>query len=193
MLKDIDTTGNLIILSGPSAVGKGTVLKALLEDYNNICYSVSATTRQPRLGEVDGKNYFFMSQLGFKKLIEEDEFIEWAEVHNNYYGTPRKYVQETLETGKDVILEIDIQGARQVKETFPEGVFVFLAPPSLEELKARIYKRGTETEAAIKTRMNNASKELEEIKSYDYLIINDQVDNAVNKLKSIIIAERCKI
>jgi len=193
MLNNRENRGNLIILSGPSAVGKGTVLRALLEEYNDVCYSVSATTRKPREGEVDGVHYFFMSQDEFKDSIENDEFIEWAKVHNNYYGTPRHYVQETLKSGKDVILEIDIQGARQVAESFSEGVFVFLAPPSMEELKSRIYKRGTETEDVIQTRMSNATKELEEIDRYDYLIINDEVENAVNKLKSIIIAERCKI
>ncbi|TDX46749.1 guanylate kinase [Orenia marismortui] len=193
MLNYKDKRGNLIILSGPSAVGKGTVLRALLKDYDDICYSVSATTRQPRQGELDGKDYFFMSLNKFKKLIKEDEFIEWAEVHNNYYGTPRSYVEETLATGKDVILEIDIQGAKQVKESFDEGIFVFLAPPSLEELKSRINKRGTETQEAINTRMKNATKEIEEINKYDYLIINDKVASAVDKLKSIIIAERCKL
>ncbi|WP_018247272.1 guanylate kinase [Orenia marismortui] len=193
MLNYKDKRGNLIILSGPSAVGKGTVLRALLKDYDDICYSVSATTRQPRQGELDGKDYFFMSLNKFKKLIKEDEFIEWAEVHNNYYGTPKSYVEETLATGKDVILEIDIQGAKQVKESFDEGIFVFLAPPSLEELKSRINKRGTETQEAINTRMKNATKEIEEINKYDYLIINDKVASAVDKLKSIIIAERCKL
>ncbi|WP_097018802.1 guanylate kinase [Orenia metallireducens] len=193
MLNNRENRGNLIILSGPSAVGKGTVLRALLEEYDEVCYSVSATTREPREGEIDGVHYFFMSQDEFRASIKNDEFIEWAKVHNNYYGTPRNYVEETLKSGKDVILEIDIQGARQVAESFSEGVFVFLAPPSMEELKSRIYKRGTETEDAIQTRMSNATKELEEIDRYDYLIINDEVENAVDKLKSIIIAERCKI
>ncbi|OCL28145.1 guanylate kinase [Orenia metallireducens] len=193
MLKTNENRGNLIILSGPSAVGKGTVLRALLEEYDDVCYSVSATTREPRKGEVNGVHYFFMSQDKFKESIENNEFIEWAKVHNNYYGTPRNYVEDTLKSGKDVILEIDIQGARQVADSFSEGVFVFLAPPSMEELKSRIYKRGTETEDVIQTRMSNATKELEEIDRYDYLIINDEVENAVNKLKSIIIAERCKI
>jgi guanylate kinase len=193
MLKTNENRGNLIILSGPSAVGKGTVLRALLEEYDDVCYSVSATTRKPRKGEVNGVHYFFMSQDKFKESIENNEFIEWAKVHNNYYGTPRNYVEDTLKSGKDVILEIDIQGARQVADSFSEGVFVFLAPPSMEELKSRIYKRGTETEDVIQTRMSNATKELEEIDRYDYLIINDEVENAVNKLKSIIIAERCKI
>ncbi|MCK8818217.1 guanylate kinase [Natroniella sulfidigena] len=185
--------GNLIVLSGPSAVGKGTVLSFLLEEYDDICYSVSATTREPREGEEDGIDYFFMSTKKFKSLIKKNEFIEWAKVHNNYYGTPKKYVEETLASGRDVILEIDIQGAKQVKDSFAEGIFVFLAPPSLDELESRIYGRGTESEKAIETRLENASKELKQVEEYDYLIINDQVEKAVKKLKAIIVAEKCKV
>ncbi len=192
-MKDKGLKGNLIVLSGPSGVGKGTVLRALLDDYRDICYSVSATTRKPRRGEVDGVDYFLISEEEFKELVEKNEFIEWAEVHNNYYGTPINYVEETLEKGNDVILEIDIQGARQIIDTYQEAVFVFLAPPSLEELKSRIYGRGTESEEVIKTRLNNANKELEEAERYDYLIVNDKLDQAIEKLKSVIIAERCRI
>ena len=189
----ISKKGNLIVLSGPSGVGKGTVLQALLKKYDNICYSISATTRAPREGEKDGVDYFFMDEKKFKTWIREDKFIEWAKVHNNYYGTPRSYVQETLASGKDVILEIDIQGAKQVKEKFAEGIFIFLAPPSLKELENRIYNRGTEKETEIETRLKNAKKELQEIKNYDYLLVNDIVKEAVEKLKSVIIANRCKI
>ncbi|WP_408955972.1 guanylate kinase [Natroniella sp. ANB-PHB2] len=191
--KEEDRKGNLIVFSGPSAVGKGTVLNALLEDYKDISYSVSATTREARPGEEDGVDYFFMSTKKFKSLIKKNEFIEWAKVHNNYYGTPKKYVEETLANGRDVILEIDIQGAKQVRESFEEGIFVFLAPPSLDELESRIYSRGTESEKAIETRLENANQELKQIKEYDYLIINDRVKNAVKKLKAIILAEKCKI
>ncbi|WP_027340741.1 guanylate kinase [Halonatronum saccharophilum] len=193
MLNSKNNKGNLIVLSGPSAVGKGTVLRSLLQDYNDISYSVSATTRKPREGEVDGIDYFFMSKDKFKNLVDDGEFIEWAKVHNNYYGTPKNYVKETLAKGKDVILEIDIQGAKQVRDNFSGGVFVFLAPPSLEDLKDRITKRGTESDSVIDLRMENATKELEEAKNYDYLIVNDEVDRAVDKLRSVIIAQRCMI
>ncbi len=189
----ISNRGNLIVLSGPSGVGKGTVLKALLKKYDNICYSISATTRTPREDEKDGVDYFFMTEDKFKAWVEDDKFIEWAKVHNNYYGTPRSYVQETLASGKDVILEIDIQGAKQVKEGFKDGIFIFLAPPSLEELKNRIYNRGTEGEDDIQVRLKNAKKELKEIENYDYLVVNDIVKEAVERLKSVIIANRCKI
>lgn len=189
----ISNEGNLIVLSGPSGVGKGTVLKALLKKYDNICYSISATTRPPREDEKDGVDYFFMDEDKFKTWIKEDKFIEWAKVHNNYYGTPRSYVQETLASGKDVILEIDIQGAKQVKERCEDGIFIFLAPPSLEELENRIYNRGTEGEDDIQVRLKNAKKELQEIENYDYLVVNDIVKEAVERLKSVIIANRCKI
>ena len=193
MLEQEDNRGNLIILSGPSGVGKGTILSALMTDYDDIHYSISATTRKPRSGEKDGNDYYFMSEDKFKSLVEKDEFLEWAKVHNNYYGTPKKYVEENLDQGEDVILEIDIQGAHQIKEKYPEGVFIFLLPPSLEELKSRIYQRGTETEKAIKTRLKNAKKEMSTVEDYDYAIVNDEIKTTVNKLKSIIIAERCRI
>lgn len=193
MKEQQDQRGNLIILSGPSGVGKGTVLSALMKDYDDIHYSVSATTRKPRVGEKNGDDYYFMSEDKFESLVEKDEFLEWAEVHNNYYGTPKKYVEENLDQGEDVILEIDIQGAQQIKDKYPDGVFIFLLPPSLEELKARIHHRGTETEEAIKTRMKNAEKEMNKVENYDYAVINEQIEEAINKLKAIIIAERCKI
>ncbi|AGB40825.1 guanylate kinase [Halobacteroides halobius DSM 5150] len=189
----LEQKGNLFILSGPSGVGKGTVLDALLKDYNDICYSISTTTREPRKGEVDGEDYFFASEDEFKSLVKKDEFLEWAKVHNNYYGTPKKYVDKTLEAGQDVILEIDIQGAKQVRDKFDGGIFIFLAPPSLKELESRINKRGTETKDAIATRLENANKELEEKKNYDYLVVNDQVEDAIKKIEAIIIAERCRL
>jgi guanylate kinase len=193
MFDSQDKRGNLIILSGPSAVGKGTILSQLMDNYDDINYSVSATTREARSGEENGTDYYFMSEKNFKSLVEDDQFLEWAQVHDNYYGTPKKYVEETLNQGEDVILEIDIQGAAQIKSKYPEGIFIFLLPPSLEELKDRIYQRGTETEEAIKTRLKNAEKEMSKVKDYDYAIVNDQIKTAVNKVKSVIIAERCKI
>ncbi|GAB6137501.1 guanylate kinase [Halanaerobaculum tunisiense] len=185
--------GNLIILSGPSGVGKGTVLDALLEKYDDIYYSISATTRRPREGEIDGEDYFFMSPDQFETQVNQEEFLEWAKVHNNYYGTPKNYVQNKLQAGSDVILEIDIQGAQQVKERFKGGVFIFLAPPSLEELKKRISRRGTESKEAMETRLQNAQEELAEKEKYDYLVVNDKLAEAVEKIKAIIIAERCKL
>ena len=190
---DTKQKGNLIILSGPSGVGKGTILKELLKDYVDICYSISTTTRQAREGEEDGVDYFFITEDKFKSLVQEDEFIEWAKVHNNYYGTPKKYVEKKLKQGQDVILEIDTQGAKQLKKDYDKGVFIFLAPPSLVELKNRLYKRGTESQAVIKTRLDNAKKELADIEQYDYLIVNDKIEQAVEELKSVIIAERCRI
>ena len=193
MTKHQDKRGNLIILSGPSGVGKGTVLSALMDDYDDIHYSISATTREARPDEEDGSDYYFMSEDKFESLVAEDEFLEWAKVHNNYYGTPKKYVEENLDQGEDVILEIDPQGAHQIKEKYSGGVFIFLLPPSLEELKSRIHHRGTETEEAIKTRMKNAKKEMDKVESYDYAVVNDKIEDAINKLKSIIIAERCRV
>ncbi|MGM0501163.1 MAG: guanylate kinase [Bacillota bacterium] len=193
MFQQGNERGNLIILSGPSGVGKGTILSALMDDYDDIHYSVSATTREARAGEENGEDYYFLAEDKFKALVEQGEFLEWAQVHNNYYGTPIKYVKENLEQGEDVILEIDIQGAEQIKEKELEAIFVFILPPSLEELKSRIYHRGTETEEAIKTRLKNAEKEISKVQEYDYAIVNDDIDASVQKLKSIIIAERCRV
>lgn len=185
--------GNLFVLSGPSGVGKGTVLDRLLKKFNQVEYSVSATTRPQRNGETDGKDYFFLSKEKFFKMVEEDLFIEWAKVHNNYYGTPRKYVEDTIKQGKDIILEIDIQGAKKVQETCPDAIFVFLLPPSLEELKNRLDKRGTEDDHNKAIRIKNARDELKELKKYDYQIVNDKLKEAVKKLEAIIIAEKCRI
>ncbi|QTL98143.1 guanylate kinase [Iocasia frigidifontis] len=185
--------GHLFVVSGPSGAGKGTVLKRLINEYDNLEYSISATTRHSRKGEVDGKDYFFLTENDFFKLVDDDRFIEWAKVHNNYYGTPKDYVLEMIEKGKDIILEIDIQGAKQVCESYPEAIFVFLAPPSLEELARRLDQRGSENRHTKEVRLNNAREEMKERENYDYEIINDKIDQAVLKLKSIIIAENCKI
>ena len=193
----MENRGKLIILSGPSGVGKGTVIEALMEDYQDIAYSISATTRKPRAGEEDGVDYFFLSEAKFKEMVAENEFIEWAQVHGNYYGTPKSYVEETLNAGQDVILEIDIQGAVQVKEkceqgACAEGIFIFLAPPSLAELENRIRERDADSEAEMELRMDNATEEIKMAEEYDYVVVNDQVEQAVEKIKAIIIAERCK-
>lgn len=185
--------GLLIVISGPSGAGKGTLCKALLEKNKDLNISVSMTTRQPRKGEVDGVNYYFVDKATFLDMIDKDGFLEYACVFDNYYGTPRKYVEDMLSSGKDVILEIDIQGALKVKEKFSEGIFIFILPPSMEELKNRIKKRGSETEESLIKRFKTAYKEINYVSKYNYVVINDEVDKAVKKLESIIIAEKCRI
>ncbi|MFD1138465.1 guanylate kinase [Paenibacillus urinalis] len=185
--------GLLIVLSGPSGVGKGTVCTALRKRVPDLIYSVSATTRQPRLGEENGVNYFFKSREQFLDMIEKDQLLEHAEYVGNYYGTPRDFVEETLNSGKDIILEIEVQGALKVKEKFPEGIFVFLLPPSLDELKDRIQGRGTENQATIDHRMSVAEQEISLLQQYDYAVVNDEIDLACKRIESIIIAEHCKI
>ncbi|OAS14953.1 guanylate kinase [Paenibacillus oryzisoli] len=184
--------GILIVLSGPSGVGKGTVCAALRKVAPDIVYSVSATTRTPRQGEVDGVNYFFKTREQFQQLIETDEVLEWAEYVGNFYGTPRRFVEETLRSGHDVILEIEVQGALQVKQKFDEGVFIFLLPPSLDELENRIVTRGTETDEVIRSRMSVAIDEIRLMEHYDYAIVNDHVDTACSKIQAILAAEHCK-
>lgn len=185
--------GLLIVLSGPSGAGKGTVCKALLPSMPTTHYSVSCTTRQPREGEVEGVNYFFKTVEEFKQMVANDELLEYAEVYTNYYGTPRKYVEETLEAGQNVVLEIDIQGAMQVKKQFPHGVFIFLIPPSLSELRSRIIGRGSETEESFNRRFGAAAEEMSYISEYDYVVVNDEVANACEKIRSIIITELCSV
>jgi guanylate kinase len=181
--------GVLIVLSGPSGVGKGTVCKALRKCAPDLVYSVSATTRLPREGETDGVNYFFKTREQFQKLIETDQILEWAEYVGNLYGTPRTFVEETLNAGKDIILEIEVQGALKVKQKFPEGVFIFLLPPSLDELESRIVGRGTDSQESIRSRMTVAVDEIGMLEYYDYAIVNDQVDLACTRIQSIIVAE----
>jgi guanylate kinase len=185
--------GLLIVLSGPSGVGKGTVRKAIFsQEDTKFEYSISMTTRNPREGEVDGVDYFFKSREDFEKLIIQGKLLEYAEFVGNYYGTPVDYVRETLDAGRDVFLEIEVQGAQQVRDKFPEGLFIFLAPPSLSELQNRLVTRGTETDDLIQGRMNTARKEIEMMNLYDYIVENDQIEHAVNKIKSIVQAEHCK-
>lgn len=184
--------GLLIVISGPSGTGKGTVCKALL-DKNDFWISVSATTRSPRVGEIDGKSYYFLAKEEFVSKISNDDFLEYAEVYGNFYGTPKSKVLEMIEQGRDVILEIDIQGALKVKDNYPEGVFIFILPPSMEELKNRITKRGTETPESLMTRFKSAYKEINYVSKYNYAVVNDNVEDAVRKIESIVTAERCRV
>ena len=184
--------GLLIVISGPSGAGKGTICKELLKS-SNVEISISATTRQPRAGEVEGENYYFISKEEFLEKLENDAFLEHAEVYGNYYGTLREPILEKIELGKDVILEIDIQGALQVKDRYSNGIFVFILPPTLKELKKRIVNRGTETEEAIKKRFGSALKEMSYIDKYDYCVVNDEVDLAADKVRTIIEAEKYKV
>ncbi|WP_409253649.1 guanylate kinase [Bacillus sp. SCS-153A] len=186
--------GLLIVLSGPSGVGKGTVRKEIFsQEDTQFEYSISMTTRLPREGEVDGVDYFFKTREEFESLIEQGKLLEYAEFVGNYYGTPEDYVRETINNGKDVFLEIEVEGAKQIREKFPEGLFIFLAPPSLSELQNRITTRGTETEELILNRMTTARKEIEMMDLYDYVVENDKVENATEKIKSIVQAEHCRI
>lgn len=185
--------GILFVISGPSGVGKGTVREALLAGIKDIRMSVSATTRPPREGEIDGQDYFFISQDKFEQMIAENRLLEWAPVYDNMYGTPRDFVVGNLEQGYDVLLEIDIKGALQVREKMPEGVFVFIAPPNLEELARRLCSRGKDSEDSIEKRLAACAEEMAHMKYYQYLVVNDRIADAVNKLWCIIMAERCRI
>ena len=185
--------GLLIVLSGPSGVGKGTVRKELFTQPNtNYEYSVSMTTRSPREGEVDGVDYFFKSREEFETLIEQNKLLEYAEYVGNYYGTPLDYVNGTLDAGRDVFLEIEVVGAAQVRAIAPDGLFIFLAPPSISALEERLIGRGTETSEVIQSRVLKAREELEMMNLYDYVVENDEVQNACDRINAIVTAEHCR-
>lgn len=184
--------GVLTVVSGFSGAGKGTVMKRLIQKYDDYALSISVTTRKPREGERDGIEYFFKTKEEVETMIENDEFLEYARYVDNYYGTPRFYVEEMLAKGKNVILEIEIQGAMQIKAKNPEAVLVFVTPPSFEELRNRLVGRGTETADVIESRLRRASEEAEGISSYDYILVNDQVEDCVDRLHQIILSERAK-
>ena len=185
--------GILIVVSGFSGAGKGTIMKALLERYDNYALSISATTRNPRPGEEEGKAYFFKTTEEFEKMIAQDELIEYAKYVDNYYGTPESYVTDQLEAGRDVILEIEIQGALKVKEKYPDTLLLFVTPPSAEELKARLVGRGTESMEVIEARMRGAIEEAQYMDSYDYLIVNDDLDICMEEMHQVIQAEHKKV
>ena len=188
----MNNNGKLLVISGPSGAGKSTVVARAIAGREDICFSTSVTTRAPRPGEVDGREYFFISFERFREMVEHDELLEHAEYVANRYGTPRSYVNKRLEEGMNVLLDIEVQGARQVRKKMPEAVLIFIAPPSLEELERRLRGRGTDTEAAIEGRLIRARQEFQEADFYDYLIVNDDVDEAAAKLSAIIAAEHCR-
>ncbi|WP_028128714.1 guanylate kinase [Selenomonas sp. AE3005] len=185
--------GLLIVVSGPSGTGKGTVCSELLTQAQDLAYSISATTRQPRAGEVEGKNYYFMDKADFEKKIAEGGFLEYANVYGNYYGTPLAKIEERLAAGEDILLEIDTQGALNVMKKCPDGLFIFLVPPSLAELERRIRGRGSETAESLAKRMGSAKKEIEDGRKYGYVVVNDTVKKAVSRIMAIRTAEHCRV
>lgn len=187
-------TGQIIVISAPSGAGKGTIIKKLLENNSkNRWLSVSATSRKPREGEKEGINYYYITEEEFKKRIKEDYFLEYTNYAGNYYGTPKEYIKEKVTKGIDVILEIEIEGANNIKKLIPEALFIFIMPPSLKELVRRLKGRGTETNEKIIKRFNAAYKEVNEVTKYNYVVVNDEVDIAVDKIESIIKAEKCRV
>lgn len=190
----MDKRGILVVVSGFSGAGKGTIMKRLLEDYSDsYALSISATTRSPRPGERHGREYFFVSKEEFEEMIEEDALIEYARYVNNYYGTPKDYVFRELEAGRDVILEIEIQGALKVKEAYPDTLLLFVSPPSAGELKDRLMNRGTEDIASIESRLNRAWQEAQGVENYDYFVINDDLEECVQEINNIIKNEHARV
>lgn len=182
--------GLLIVVSGFSGVGKGTVVKKLVQEYG-YSLSVSATTRAPREGEVDGREYYFKSVEDFRHLIDYNGFIEWAQYVDNYYGTPRKFVEDEMTKGHDVILEIEVQGAMNVKKQYPDAVLIFITAPDADSLRKRLAGRGTESEEIINKRMKRAAEEADDLKEYDYIVVNDDLDECVKRVNSIIVGKKC--
>ena len=185
--------GLLLVVSGPSGAGKGTICNALVGSHPEIFLSVSATTRKPREGEIEGKSYYFMQEEQFKEKVANGGFIEWACFCGNYYGTPKDKVEQLLEEGKDVILEIEVQGAMKVRSEYPEAVFIFVLPPSMHELRNRIVGRGTETEEVINERLKTAAWEFSHIAKYNYILLNDNIESAVERFSAIICAEKARV
>lgn len=188
----MDQQGILAVISGFSGAGKGTLMKELLKRYDNYALSVSATTRQPREGEKDGEDYFFVSREYFQQMIEDGRLVEYAQYVNHYYGTPRDYVEKKMAEGKDVILEIEIQGALKVKKRFPDALLIFVTPPSAGELRRRLVGRGTETIEVINARLRRAAEEASGMEAYDYLLINDEIDKCVEQMHQLITLQHSK-
>ncbi len=186
-------SGMLLVISGPSGTGKGTVCDLLRQRRSDLDYSISATTRSPRDGEIDGVNYFFLTREEFQRRIDDGNFLEWAEIYGNFYGTPKDKVLEQLNRGKNILLEIDVQGAMKVQKNYPDGVFVFLLPPSMDELKRRIVGRNSEDEDSLQKRLSTAKSEFEIGKNYEYVVVNDEVETAVEKIESIIDVENLRV
>lgn len=185
--------GILLVVSGFAGSGKGTIMKELLSQYDNYALSISATTRRPRVGEEEGVHYFFKTREEFEQMIEHGELLEYAEYVGNYYGTPRDYVEQQLNAGKDVILEIEVQGGLNVRKIYPDAMLVFVLPPNVEEIKNRLKKRGTETDEVIKKRMIRGSEEAQIINQYDYLMVNDNLDECVKRLHYTVQSARCAV
>lgn len=185
--------GTLIVISAPSGAGKGTVISKLLEKGNNLWLSVSATSRVPRTNDKEGVTYYFYSKEEFEEKIKEGYFLEYAQYAGNYYGTPKEFIGKKLDNGIDVILEIEIQGAMQIKKIIPEALFIFIMPPTLDELKRRLVGRNTDSKEKIIERFKIAYKEINEVSKYNYVVVNDEVDNAVSKIEAIIKAEKCRV
>lgn len=185
--------GLLIVISSPSGCGKGTVIRSLLKKNNNLWVSISCTSREKREKEVDGVDYYFLTREEFENKIKNNEMLEYAEYINNYYGTPKDKVNEQLEKGLDVILEIEIQGALKIKEMYPETIFIFILPPNMEELKKRLSNRNTETQDKIDKRFKKAYTEINELSKYNYVVVNDEIETASDKINAIITSERCRV
>lgn len=192
-LIQMNEKGLLLVISGPSGAGKGTVCSAYLKEHSECALSVSATTRSPRPGEEDGVNYYFMSREEFREKIKNDGFLEHAVFCDNYYGTPKDAVMQMIDSGRDVILEIEVQGAMQVRAHYPEAVFIFVVPPTMEELENRLRGRGTESDEVVRSRLDRAKEEFNYTHKYNYILVNDTVENAVKRLDAIITAEKCRI
>ena len=185
--------GLIIVISAPAGAGKTTLCKRLLQISSSFAYSVSFTTRPPRKNEIEGVDYYFISRKEFKEMIEQKKFVEWAQVHGELYGTSANFLDKAIETKKDVVLEVDVEGGIEIKKRYPEAVLIFLLPPSWQELEKRLNKRATERIEKIRERINQAKKEITYAPSYDYLVVNDNINEALNDVLSIVRAERCRI
>jgi len=181
----MSSLGNLTVLTGPSGVGKGTIVRKILDSHSDVWLSISATTRKPRSGEIEGEHYFFLDKKSFQEIVDNEGFLEWASFSNNFYGTPKKIVKEKIEKGTNVLLEIELEGARQIRKSFPEALQIFIAPPNLSELEKRIRGRGTETEDAIRNRLAIAKKELIAKKEFDAVVINEDIEKAFIEIEGL--------